>query len=155
MPLTRLLYYSENQLIRGEISVLGQLSQMMSVAKRNNQAVGITGALIFDELWFIQVLEGDRAPVWNTFQRIADDARHSHVILVEMREVPNRIFGNWWMGLMTRNERTQAAFAPYLRDGRLVPVDMSANTMLDLMIDVAKLGLSREISASAAGLAAE
>ena len=155
MPLTRALYYSENQLVRGETSVLAQLNQIMTVSNHNNHAVGITGALMFDELWFIQVLEGDREPVWNTFRRIADDERHSHVVLVEMREVPDRLFGNWWMGLATRNERTQAAFAPYLRNGRLSPVDLSASTMLDLIIDVAKLGLSREITASGTGIAAE
>jgi hypothetical protein len=144
MPLSRLIYYSEYQIVRGEVSVLGQLSRILSSANRNNKAQGLTGALIFDELWFIQVLEGNREAVWRTFQRICEDERHGNVVLVEMREVAERRFGNWWMGLATRNDQTEAAFAPYLRSGHLSPPAMSAEMMLDLMVALAKLGLSRE-----------
>lgn len=64
-----------------------------------------------------------------------------------MREVEERRFGNWWMGLATHNEETEAAFAPYLRNGHLSPAKMSADMMLELMSALAKLGLSREMAA--------
>ena len=150
MALSRLLYYSENQIVRGDSSVLNQLGQILSTSNRNNGAVGITGSLIFDDLWFMQVLEGDRAAVWRKFERIWQDERHANVVLVEMREVEERLFGNWWMGLAMHNARTHTAFAPHLKKGRLRPPEMSAAALLQLMIDVAKLGLSREVKAKAA-----
>ncbi len=134
---------------RGEQSVLSQLGQILSVSNRNNKAVDISGALIFDDLWFVQALEGDRKAVWQKFQRICDDERHGNIVLVEMRDIEERLFGNWWMGLADHNERTHAAFAPYLRHDRLSPVNMSASALLTLMINVAKLGLSREVLSSA------
>jgi hypothetical protein len=146
MSITRLIYYSENQIVRGDVSVLGQLGGILRSANRNNRASGLTGALIFDELWFIQTLEGNREAVWRTFQRICEDERHANVVLVEMREVEDRRFGNWWMGFATRDGRTEAAFAPYLRNGHLSPPTMSADMMLDLMLELAKVGLSRELA---------
>jgi hypothetical protein len=148
MTLTRLIYYSEYQIVRGEISALGQLTSILRSANRNNRAHEITGALIFDDLWFIQVLEGNREEVWRTFQRICQDERHSNVVLVEMREVEERQFANWWMGLATRNDHTEAAFAPYLRNGHLSPPTMSVDMMLKLMVELAKLGLSRQVAES-------
>jgi hypothetical protein len=148
IPLSRLIYYSEYQIVRGEVSALGQLSRILSSANRNNKALGLTGALIFDELWFMQALEGNREAVWKTFQRICEDERHGNVVLVEMREVSERRFGNWWMGLATRNDETEATFAPYLRHGHLSPPSMSAERMLALMVELAKLGLSREVAAT-------
>jgi hypothetical protein len=149
MSITRLIYYSENQIVRGEVSVLGQLSSILRSANRNNRASGLTGALIFDELWFIQVLEGKREAVWRTFQRICEDERHANVVLVEMREVDERRFGNWWMGFATRDDGTEATFTPYLRNGHLSPPTMSAGMMLDLMLELAKAGLSRELASPA------
>jgi Sensors of blue-light using FAD len=144
MVLTRLIYYSEYQIVRGEVSALDQLRSILRCASRNNRANGITGALIFDDLWFIQALEGDREAVWQTFQRICRDERHAKVVLVEMREVEERDFASWWMGLATRNDHTEATFAPYLRNGHLSPPTMSAAMMLELMVELAKIGLSRQ-----------
>jgi hypothetical protein len=85
MPLTRLTYYSENQLDPAQGSVVAQLAKILSASNRNNKPGNITGALVFDDLWFLQVLEGDREDVWHTFERIKDDERHSRVTLADVR----------------------------------------------------------------------
>ena len=150
MPLTRLVYFSENMLDDAAGSIVGQLAKILSASNRNNKPLNITGALVFDDLWFLQVLEGDRKDVLVTFDRIREDERHGRVTLVEMRDIESRIFGNWWMGLATRNEKTSVAFAPFKRGGRLQPPLLSAAEILDLTIKVADLGLSREVARSAA-----
>ena len=121
------------------------MAQVLAASNRNNKPKDITGALVFDDLWFLQVLEGERDVVWSTFERIKEDERHAQVTLVEMREIEDRMFGNWWMGLVTRNEVTEAAFKPYLASGRLQPETMPARKMLALIVEVSKLGLAREI----------
>ncbi len=148
MPLTRLVYYSENQLDPAQGSVVAQLAKILSASNRNNKPKNITGALVFDDLWFLQVLEGDRQDVWHTFERIKDDERHSRVTLAEMCDVQERIFGNWWMGLATKSKSTEAAFAPFLMDGRVQPDKLSAQQILALTIEVSKLGLTRELKAA-------
>jgi hypothetical protein len=92
------------------------------------------------------LLEGDRAEVWRTFERIREDERHAQVTLVQMGDAEKRIFGNWWMGLVRPAADTEAAFKPYLREGRLQPKLMSAREIRALMLDLARLSLSREIN---------
>jgi hypothetical protein len=146
MAITRLIYFSENQLNPLDGPVVRQLGNILKTANGHNKAVGLTGALVFDDLWFLQVLEGDRAAVWTTFKRIEADERHSHVVVVEVKDVPGRIFGNWWMGLIQRGKDNEETFSPYLRDGKLRPSEMTADQILALMTTLANRGLSREMA---------
>ena len=43
------------------------LKSILEAAKRNNMANGVTGALLFNQEYFAQVLEGDRKVVTETF----------------------------------------------------------------------------------------
>jgi hypothetical protein len=145
MPLSRLIYYSENQLDPHNGPILTQLKNIVAVSKKNNQAQDITGALAFDDLWFIQTLEGERITVLQTFERLKEDERHANIMLVELRDIDQRLFGNWWMGLATRNEITMPGFEPFLQNGRLMPHGMSGEQFLTLITSVAKLSESRKI----------
>ena len=149
MALARLIYVSEPQLEPAKGSTLTQIAAIMSSSRRNNQAADITGALVYDESWFLQVLEGDRRAIWQTFARINEDERHAGCLLVEMMEASDRLFGNWWMGLATRDAVTAPAFAPYLVGDVLRADAMSARDVLALMKGLAKLGLRREMRAAA------
>jgi hypothetical protein len=149
MPLARLVYYSENVLANGKGGAFAALADIMDASKRNNRPAGITGALIVDHLWFLQMLEGERTAVWNTFKRLDDDERHANVVLCEMREVETRLFANWWMGLVRLDEATRARISRHLVGGQLRPDAMSAGAILDLMSDIASLSLAREMAAAA------
>jgi hypothetical protein len=143
--LNRLVYISEPQFDPARGSSLSQLSQIMATSQRHNQAAGVTGALVYDEAWFLQVLEGERRAICQTFSRINEDERHANCLLVEMTEVATRSFANWWMGLATRDATTASAFAPYLKHGTLQAESMSARDKLDLIVAVSKLGLRRDV----------
>ena len=58
--LTRLVYHSENHLGHDKGRMIADLNAIMDSANRNNQKHNVTGALIFDTLWFVQILEGER-----------------------------------------------------------------------------------------------
>lgn len=150
MALVRLLYFSENQIDTAKGSMVKQLSSILSASNRNNKPKGLTGALVFDDLWFLQALEGERETVWRTFEMIRRDERHANIELVEMLGIEARTFGNWWMGLAVRNETTMAAFAPHLDNGRLDPRRMTAADILSLMVSLAEIGLSRTVVRSEA-----
>lgn len=143
MPLCQLVYFSENQINPQRGSLLSQLSGIQQASTRHNAAAGLTGALVFDDLWFVQVLEGPRQNVLQTFERLKDDERHARLTLVLLADIEMRSFGNWRMGLITRNTATLQAFAPYLRDGRLQPHTMLGRQLLNFIIDVSKAGLPR------------
>lgn len=150
MSITRLVYFSENAIDPALGSVVRELSKILSASNRNNKPIGLTGALVFDDLWFLQTLEGERSQVWATFERIKNDERHADVTLVDVRDASERIFGNWWMGLAKRDATTEGAFKPYLKGNLLVPHAMTSEQILSLMIELAGMGLSREVVSQAA-----
>ena len=150
MPITRLTYYSQNHIDPQTAPPVRMLSSILSASNRNNKPLGLTGALIFDNQWFMQVLEGEREKVWRTFERISEDERHTDMIVAEVVESDSRTFGNWWMGLATRNSSTEHVFASFLNDGKLDPRRMAATEILALMTAVSRLGLSRELASQQA-----
>ena len=150
MALTRLTYYSQNHIDPAGGSVIRTLNSILSASNRNNREAGLSGALIFDEMWFLQVLEGERETVWRTFERIRNDERHDNAVVAEVVDTDARIFGSWWMGLATRNAKTDHLFSPFSKEGRLDPMNMSAAQILTLIVGVSRLGLSRELAPSLA-----
>jgi len=76
---------------------VSELDSIITVAQRNNSRDGITGALVFAEGYFMQMLEGDRRDISNTLARIVHDDRHSHVCLIELAENVPRQFSQWAM----------------------------------------------------------
>ena len=59
MSITQLVYYSRNRVDTTERPLLAQLREILGVAQRKNRLQDVTGFLLFDKSWFIQVLEGD------------------------------------------------------------------------------------------------
>src|SRR3954469_21078532 len=98
--LFRLIYQSRNLLRRPTGS--SQLLEIVRSAERNNLALTLTGALLFDKDHFVQVLEGERGAVTNLFIRIAQDSRHDDLCLMDARSVSGRHFPNWSMALIER-----------------------------------------------------
>ena len=150
MPLCRLVYVSENCLDPLQGSVVRQLSDILRASNHNNKVSQISGALIFDEMWFLQALEGERRDIWRKFERIQEDERHANVVLVELVEIERRSFGNWWMGLAKRTAETEHLFIPHLRNGRFSADAMPAREIVALMEELSSFGLHREIATRAA-----
>ncbi len=92
MPLSQLIYHSINRLEPGKASLF-QLADILKASNRNNQRLGITGALLFDDDCFIQVLEGDRVHVMTIFERLKSDDRHCDVTLEHRTEKCAAVFG--------------------------------------------------------------
>ncbi|MDM9627643.1 BLUF domain-containing protein [Rhizobium sp. S152] len=90
----RLVYYSRNSCPN-----LGhqEIDAILRVSRRNNAAGGVTGALMFDEGYFAQVLEGAQSAIEETFERIQMDPRHYDVQIVDFSPVSDRTFHHWAM----------------------------------------------------------
>ena len=66
---------------------------------KHNKTAGISGALIYHNKYFLQVLEGEQVAVENRFYEwIEKDKRHVEVTLLTKGIVNKRIFLNWDMG---------------------------------------------------------
>ena len=148
--LSRLIYHSENHLGAAGGKMIADLNTIMDAANRNNQRDGLTGALVFDTLWFVQILEGEREAVSATFRRIAKDERHDAVTLMDVRPADERLFGNWWMGLGLLRGDNGALYARHCIGERLDPRRLSGEQILALARDLASTGLNRRVAAAAA-----
>jgi hypothetical protein len=74
------------------------LNLIMKTSTQNNATVGVTGVLCFSGAIFLQVLEGGRAAVSALYNRIAQDDRHTDVMLLSLEEIDERRFAGWAMG---------------------------------------------------------
>lgn len=98
--------------------------QILDVARRRNQAVGITGLLYFDGKRFLQVIEGQPAALLDLLERLRKDERHRAMVILSDREVERREFGEWAMAhrqphdddsVLIALERLVAGAAPAVR----------------------------------------
>lgn len=72
---------------------------IIRVAHNRNSGLGLTGALLFLDDWFIQVLEGWSSAVHARYAVIARDPRHTAVELRFDGPVAERAFPEDWMAL--------------------------------------------------------
>jgi hypothetical protein len=78
-----------------------ELMSILSVSRRNNALKGLTGILLYGNGQFIQLLEGEKVNVQQTFEKIGDDKRHKGITLVASGEIKSKIFPDWSMGFKT------------------------------------------------------
>ena len=98
----RLIYRSHSRLGGGGKDTDG-LADILKVSRANNQAAGITGALVLYNDWFAQVREGPETEVTGLYERIKRDPRHDALEVREAAEAPGRLFSRWAMALVAEH----------------------------------------------------
>lgn len=96
MPLIRLIYHSRNKLALPLRRLVKPVADIMAVSIARNRKRDITGSLIYDESWFVQVLEGDEQAIHDTYRRITRDPRHEDCQVMDARRISERLFEYWW-----------------------------------------------------------
>jgi hypothetical protein len=147
--LTRLIYHSENHLGPFNGKMIGQQNAIMDVANRKNETSEITGALLFNDVWFVQVLEGERENVSATLRRIMGDERHDNVTVVDARPITSRAFANWWMGMAALRGDVRSLLLRHGVEGRFDPRTLNGDQILAIAMDLANNGLNRRLSEAA------
>jgi hypothetical protein len=92
-----LAYFSRNSIEGSQEVIEANIANILQSARRKNAAVGVTGALLFSDGCFAQVLEGARADVELVFETIQCDPRHRDVTILHLHEIDHRSFGQWSM----------------------------------------------------------
>jgi hypothetical protein len=75
-----------------------ELVELLEKARLRNEAVGLSGMLLYCSESFLQTLEGDPASLDATYERIAADDRHSNLRLLMNADITSRLFPDWTMG---------------------------------------------------------
>jgi len=138
----RLMYRSRDLIAAEEREVA--LGQLFSLARSNNKALGICGALLISDDRFVQTLEGDEAAVRDLFARIERDRRHDQVELLSAGDVDGRVFARWSMARVGQDGEPDIPLIAHLDGispaaGRGTTPEQDA--VLDVMRAAARLGL--------------
>ncbi|GJD44936.1 hypothetical protein AFCDBAGC_2805 [Methylobacterium cerastii] len=132
----QLIYYSRNTVPGGDRAMLTNLRDIVSASQRNNCRDGITGFLIFDKTWFIQILEGDRTQVGETYNRIARDPRHTGATVADARNVSTRSFPNWTMGGAMRTPEVEEVYLQHGVGSAIEPARLKSSQIIALAFDL-------------------
>jgi Sensors of blue-light using FAD len=144
----QLVYYSKSTCAGGDHALLVQLRDIVSAARRNNARAGITGFLIFDKTWFVQVLEGDRANVSEIYNKIMRDGRHSGLNIINVRDVEERSFPNWTMGSAVRSPEVQGVYLQHGISGQLDPIRLKSSQVIELALALQAFEEGRRLPAA-------
>ena len=87
------------------------LEEILGHARRSNAARAITGALVYAEGMFLQILEGDKAELQMLMDKIRRDVRHTAVVVLREGEIPTAIFGGWKMAYVGATAHQVAKWA--------------------------------------------
>jgi Sensors of blue-light using FAD len=88
-----------------------ELQELLDHSRRSNAAKGITGALVYAEGIFLQILEGDKDLLNDLMAKIRQDVRHENVIVLQEGEVPAAVFGGWKMAYVSATAKQVAMWA--------------------------------------------
>lgn len=137
MYLFRLIYYSRNAIPETGKPQRAELKSILDACKRNNPPLGVTGALMFNQTHFAQVLEGDRQAVTQTFCRIANDPRHADIVIHDARPIDARRFADWSMGFVGAPQGHEL-YRRYCTSSDFNPAKMTAKSLLGFMTELAE-----------------
>ncbi|NOT84128.1 MAG: BLUF domain-containing protein [Methylococcaceae bacterium] len=115
MPLNCLVYAS----LATQKFTDDQLLSLLKKARDNNERLDITGMLLYRDGFFMQVLEGDLDDIEELFDVIADDSRHSDIIVVYKKPIKQRSFAKWTMGfnkIDDKNIESIKGFTQFLKN---------------------------------------
>jgi hypothetical protein len=138
MAMSRLVYFSEIKIEPTERD--RQIQELQKVAVSQNRRRHVTGALVYDDRWFAQALEGEIQFVEEIFARILRDTRHTNIRIVSNAIVPARLFAKWSMGLAARTLKNEPLFRLHWFNTTRTPDTISEKNLLKLMVELDQKG---------------
>jgi hypothetical protein len=87
------------------------LEEILTDARTGNQARNVTGALVYVDGVFFQIIEGEKDVVHNLMASIASDSRHHSVKVFYEAEVDVRAFESWSMAYLTPTAEQMSKWA--------------------------------------------
>ena len=134
--LYKLVYCSRNRIKGTPIEVNTELQSILASARKNNAALGITGALLYDAGNFAQVLEGPLRSVERIFEVIQRDVRHSEVTVVQSGPAAKRDFPEWSMAFTGTSDNQKMPLATAAFESVFANAEGAGEKMLDTLKDL-------------------
>ena len=130
--LVRLTYTSRAT----ELLTPSTMETILASSRKNNPANGITGVLCTNNYIFLQMLEGGRKEVNETYNRIVADKRHHDVQILNFEEITERKFAVWSMGKVSFDRVNMAILLKHSAKPVLDPYAVSGGVSVALLEDL-------------------
>ena len=88
-------YHSRSLIAEGDFKT--QLNEIYESCARNNTAHAVTGVLLHEGGYFVQLLEGDKNSLDTVMSRISADDRHTDITMFVDEPIDARQFPDWAM----------------------------------------------------------
>ncbi|MCB1477404.1 MAG: BLUF domain-containing protein [Tepidamorphaceae bacterium] len=88
----RIVYQSQATLLPDAEVIGSAIDDIVETSRRNNERSDLTGALVYSDGIFMQVLEGPAAAVDAAMSRILDDRRHKNIRILRREPIDSRLF---------------------------------------------------------------
>ena len=129
MHLVRLVYVST-------LENAPDLNTISRVAGTNNAKNGLSGLLVFDSNYFLQVVEGGRAAVSQLLSNLFHDSRHKNLVVLGFDYVAQREFGEWSMQFVPLAGEVKQILFRHGVDARFDPYRLNKEMALSFMQDM-------------------
>jgi hypothetical protein len=117
----RIIYTS----IKSENMTEAMIYELLEKSKENNDRFGITGMLVYDGVYFLQCIEGERGAVDQLMINLLRDERHRDFIKLGEELTKNRLFPEWNMGFSNDKITIAGVFESICGTDFLDPDDLS------------------------------
>ena len=88
-----------------------KLYKILADSRVNNKLADVTGALVYADGNFLQVLEGNQEAVSNLVEKIAKDRRHKDIKVSFQTDIERRTFKAWEMAYVSPSTKELATWA--------------------------------------------
>jgi hypothetical protein len=116
-----------------------ELRTLLLQARSANEEQNITGALVYGDGQFMQVIEGEESVLAALYSKLLTDTRHMNVVKLADKQISQRSFGEWSMGFRPVSAEGFSELAGYIEPDQLdlrVPGLSSADALLLQMMKV-------------------
>ncbi len=128
--LQRVLYVSQAAPGLG----IGDVYGIIRASHARNSGTGLSGALLFLDGWFAQILEGPAAALDDAFGRIAADPRHARPELRLRSRALGRLFPGHAMALRYRGCADEATLTDFDYRPGFPVTDFPADVLTELLV---------------------
>jgi Sensors of blue-light using FAD len=135
MPLIQLIYCSRIAIPAAEMA--STMTHLFHAASARNKINGVTGCLAYCGEYFVQVIEGEKRAVEETFERIAKDKRHFALKLISQRDIRGQSFPDWHMAGFNLSEQPPAFLESFGLNNTFDPGKVLGSQLLLMLMQLA------------------
>lgn len=114
----------------------GAVQKILTTAKKNNDKHDLTGLLVFNSKYYLQVIEGGRVAVSALLGNLFSDDRHCEMVVLGVEQVDQRAFPNWSMEFIAASRASRQTMLRHGATRDFSPYEMTYQSALSFMSEV-------------------